>query len=167
MAPYMWKALYKILKAEKDVYAEALNLSNRKADAVMQGSIEDLECIMELEGILNEKKEKSSKDRLQTTLLIASKMGMEGDAITLRDIIAAMPGEEAVAMENLRQEFSQVLQDLTVQNETNRHLLMAQLETVGATIERMARTMVLGNNYNHQGGAEDMLHRVSLLDTTV
>ena len=167
MAPADLKTLYEILIAEKDVYAELLDTAVRKAGAVVTGDLEDLRQLIDLEATAEAKKEQIAAQRAAVSASAAQALGLTPDDATMRNMIARMPAHEADAMEALRAEFSRILRDLAAQNETNAKLIRAQLNAIGVSIERAAKTRLMGNQYDSSGGVADTTHRVSILDTTV
>lgn len=167
MVSDVYDKLVKTLSAEKDVYAALLELSLQKNQAVILGDLEGLHALLEREAALQEAREEASEARTQASLAMERALGVPHDQATLRRFTELLPSRPAAELEALRAEFSALMNQLGIQIEANSRLIQVQIDNIRATLEVMSQTSVLGNQYTRTGAAQENLHRVSILDTSV
>ncbi len=161
------RQLMELLQQEYALYKEMYELSLTKREALSDNNLDALNETVAKEQALLAKLEPVARARDLSALQLADELHISGEHISLRDVAARLPAEDATPILRLREAFNDLLGELSRTNEINAGVIGAQLSANQASINMLTQAAPYGNTYTKSGYASDSMSRVRVVDTAL
>jgi len=144
-----------VLDKECEVYEDILELSKSKKEAIINGRISELEKILAIEQTLLIKAGRIRNQREKLTDHLASEKGLDGRNINVSVLSEFASEHEAVALENTRKKFLEVLSELDDSNKLNSTLINHSLEYINFSINLLNSAGAGSEGYGKTGRVKE------------
>jgi flagellar biosynthesis/type III secretory pathway chaperone len=143
--------LHSALLGETDFYRQLVALTQREREALQNKNITSLtEIIRQKEDVLSNLAQ-GEKVREEIVQLLSQDLNLPHRA-TLQDITAVLEDPFAGKLSALRQELSEVVDELLALNQGNSLIVQSQLDQVDATLEYLSSCFTVDDgNYDQEG----------------
>ncbi len=154
-----------IIAQEKEAYRKALDLAKEKHNSLKQKDLQRLDEVVKKEqGALFEIKLAQQK-REKILREVASAMQLPPEELNLRTLAQLAPDRQKENIENLRVEFSKLVDEYKRQDTINRRIIEDELDYIGFVMNFSTREGSAANNYDQAGNTgREPAYRAGLFD---
>lgn len=139
-----------VLQKECEIYQDLLKIAGNKTDILIQGKVDELRTMTEVEQTLVMKVGKLEITRGELTEQIATQMGVEDKDITISEIIKHISGDAKKELKACTQEIVKVIKQLNDISQSNQQLINQSLDYINLSINLISNTHE-GNTYSDKG----------------
>lgn len=140
-----------ILIRQTDLHRRMLVVADAKHEAIMKGALEHLEHAVQEERKLVANIEEEEKARLAVMPLIKGQLGIDPSVEKLAEVVDAMPEPEKTAMNKVRSDLKEVIEQCHVKTRHNSELLKASLEHVEGFLRTLSEAVQTDVKYDAKG----------------
>ena len=155
-----------LLAQEKDLYAEAVGVSQAKKEAVSKGQVAELDGIVRAEQGLVIRLQTAERRRLDCLGDYAALTGRGTGDVTLAEMVESAPESERVSLAQLHEELRTLLESLLALNQENRLLVESRLQYTQYMLSVLTDNDS-SNNYAAPGSEQQREPTPNLMDFTV
>jgi len=153
-----------ILEKETLLYSDASEISSKKTDIIVKGSIEDLESLVKAEqaiilgiGRLEDKRE-------EIIMKLSEELDLELEGVNLSQITEKLGEESSKRLNYCQEDLMDTLTGLKNKNETNEQLIQNALDYIDFSVNLITTDQSGGINYSPIGEGENTAVRKNIFD---
>ncbi|NLN64334.1 MAG: flagellar protein FlgN [Clostridiaceae bacterium] len=151
--------LIKVLEYENKLYKQFFAIAEQKTDIVVKGDVEALQTLVGKEHKLAGELNKLSAVREQIFEQISKAIGRNPKEMTLTDLIAHIPPEQASRVTQIRDELQKTIRQFTAKNDLNQKLIQNALEYVDFSLNLLTRDTPGATQYGRKGNETNVKNR--------
>lgn len=142
--------LMELIRAHRDIYSNLLRLSQLKKEALINANVKELDNIINAEELIIIYLGEVERKRQNSVKELAELNGIDENSIDIEYISSLMEPEQKTELEEIKEELTIVLDDVSKTNEINSKLIETQLNYIDLTFELLAGSDK-SEEYNRQG----------------
>lgn len=141
-----------VLQEELALYREIANIADKKTDILVDGNINLLQEITELEQNIISNLGKLEDERTMLTQKLAKILQIDSDEITAKYLLEHMPDKKyKKLLSNIYYEMKELLETIDDKNKTNESLIKSALEYIDFSINLLTEVGSAKTNYDADG----------------
>lgn len=142
--------LIEILEKESQVYEDILKIAKNKTEVLVQGKVDELKNITDIEQALVLKVGKLEVVRDELIQEIAKQINQEAKHLTITDIIKLAAGDNKKQLKICAEKITKIVKQLNDTNHSNQELINQSLDYINFSINLLSSTHE-GNTYSGRG----------------
>lgn len=143
--------LIKVLEYENKLYGQLYSIAENKTGHVVKGEIENLQTLVGKEQKLIGELNKLQDVREQILGQVAKTIGSNPQELTLSDLAAQLPAEQAEQLVQSRNKLKEIIGKLTAKNDLNQQLIRNALEYVDFSLNLLTQPAPQTPQYGRKG----------------
>lgn len=152
MDPLALNQLLAVLDEQAKIVADLATLGQKKAQALVSGSLDELDILLRGEQALVWQLGKLEEQRFTHQSAVAMQMGIHPGQLTLERLLSAVPGEYTDRCQSLAQRYSRSARTLTKVNHLNTELIQQAMAYVDFSLQLLGgRGPATGQVYSARG----------------
>jgi flagellar biosynthesis/type III secretory pathway chaperone len=143
--------LMKVLEYENKLYGQLYSIAENKTGVVVKGEVENLQALVGKEQKLAAELNKLQDVREQILEQVAKAIGRDPRQLTLSELAAQLPGEQAERLGKTRDKLRETIGKLTAKNDLNQQLIQNALEYVDFSLNLLTQPAPQIPQYGRKG----------------
>lgn len=155
------------LEAEKTIYEKLLSLSLEKKDLIIEGKVNELNNIVQMEGSMILEIGKIEDEREKAVEELAKELKLSRENITVTYICDVLKDNRCIQIREVAKAIANILGQFKEVNDINGKLIKQSLEYINFSINLITDSIQPHNGIYEANADEDKEKKVSLFDAKV
>lgn len=155
------------LEVEKTIYEKLLSLSLDKKDLIIEGKVNELDHIVQMEGNMILEISKLEDEREAAVLELAKDLKLSRENLTITYICEVIKDNRCTQLREVAKSIAEILSQFKEVNDINGKLIKQSLEYINFSINLITDSIEPHNGIYEANADEDKEKKVSLFDAKV